>query len=281
MSVTKLAELLSSQRIDARPLAAARLVAGVAALCMAFEAWRMLSRLLMPLIVRMPLIPSVPLLPRGMLMPFIAVWVAAALAFALGWRTRFAGTVLTLVTGYTLIMDEQTYSNHLYLLVVVIFLLTIAGSGAAWSVDARRDGVLHEVAAWPALLLKIQITIVYFFAAVAKITPSYLAGEILDRSLKQEGWLVMPQSWRTPEVLSALAVISIALELFIAFGLWSRRVRWIAIVAGVMFHLFILLAVSSSRLSLGIFALTMFAGYVVFAGTGSRSLRWRVAAQET
>ena len=74
----------------------------------------------------------------------------------------------------------------------------------------------------------------------------------------------MPQSWRAPAAMSTLAVISIVVELFIAFGLWSPRLRRFAIIAGIGFHLVIIAVLDSSRLSLAIFALSMFAVYVLF-----------------
>lgn len=223
-------------------LGIARIIIGLNAAFASLEAWRMLSRVLQPLVVKIPFFPWIPLLPSGALRIFLGVWLLAAVLFAIGWKTRVAGAVLSLVIGYTLIMDQQNYSNHLYLLFLVVLLLTIAES-------TRRE--------WPILLLKIQITIVYVFSALAKITPQYLAGEILTRSLKQ-GWLAVP------EVTSVLAVISIAAELFIACGLWSRRLRCFAIVAGIGFHVLIIATLDSSRLSLVIFALDVFAVYLLF-----------------
>jgi hypothetical protein len=239
------------------------MIIGIDAALASLEAWRMLSPMLSPLVVRLPFFSSVPLLPSTALRIFIPVWLVAALLFALGWKTRVAGAVLVLVTGYTLVLDQQTYSNHLYLLFVVVLLLTISDSGAAWSLDARRHA-RRDVAAWPILLLKIEVTIVYVFSALAKITPRYLDGEILTASLKQEGWTAVPQSWQAPAAMSLLAAMSIVVELFIAFGLWSRRLRPFAIVAGAGFHLLIIMLLDSSRLSLAIFALAMFAMYVLF-----------------
>ncbi len=257
-------------RTDPRPLAIARIIVGFAALLETLEAARVLSRVLRPAVVKIPFVSWVPLMPSGALLVFLAVWVVAALLFVLGWKTRLAGTALVLITGYTLILDEQTYSNHLYLLCLVILLLTIAGSGAVWSLDARRHAI-RDVAAWPVLLLKIEATIVYFFSAMAKLTPSYLAGEILTRSLKQEGWVALPASWRTPAVMTSLAVASIVAELFVAFGLWSRRTRPFAIVAGAGFHLMIIATLDSSRLSLAIFALAMLSLYPLFVDAKSHA----------
>jgi hypothetical protein len=262
--VTGLMRRLITLRTNPRQLAVARIIIGVNAALASREASRMLSKLLTPSVVKLPFSPWVPVLPSSALRIFIAVWLVAALVFALGWKTRVAGAVLVLVTGYTLVLDRQTYSNHLYLLVLVILLLTISDSGAVWSLDARRQGMRRDVVAWPILLLKIQVTIVYVFSAVAKITPPYLAGEILTWSLRQQGWLAVPQSWRAPAAMSLLAVTSIVAELFIACGLWSPRLRLSAIIAGMGFHLLSIAVLDSSRLSLAIFALNMFAVYLLF-----------------
>lgn len=273
MSVATLLHRTIHRRADARPLAAARILIGINAVLASLETWRLLSRMLLPAMVRIPFFAWIPVLPSSALLFFMAIWLLAALLFAIGWKTRVAGVLLALVTGYTLGMDQQTYSNHLYLLFVVILLLTIADSGAAWSLDARGQVERSQVAAWPILLVKVQATAVYFFSGVAKVTRPYLAGEVLTQSLKQEGLLVVPRSWHVPEVMSVLAVLSIAAELFIAFGLWSRRVRPFAMLVGVGFHGFILVAVDSSRLSLLIFALSMFAAYLLFAADGSGDAR--------
>ena len=97
----------------------------------------------------------------------------------LGLRTRLCGTILTLSMAYTLFFDQQLYSNHLYLATLVVLLLTIADSAARWSLDARRLGRRDLILEWPTLLLKIQISIVYFYAALLKINPQYLSGTMI------------------------------------------------------------------------------------------------------
>ena len=143
-------------------------------------------------------------------------------------------------------------------------LLTFAESGAALSLDSLRKGAPKTVAGWPVLLLMIQVSVVYAFSALAKLTPQYLSGDVLWQTLKNQGWLAFPPAWRTPGFLSTLAVAAIAVELFIAFGLWNKRLRWFTVVGGIALHGFILLTLDSSRLSLGVFALEMFALYPLF-----------------
>jgi vitamin K-dependent gamma-carboxylase len=257
MPLIRLLHRLVTLRADARLLALARIVTGVNAVAAAWEAWRVLSGIFAPLAVKLPYFTWIPNPPRAALPIFIGVWLIAAVAFALGWGTRLAGVALSCLTAFTLILDQQTYSNHFYLLVIIVVLLTIADSGAAWSVDAHRRGQRLDVPAWPVLLMKAQASMVYFFSALAKITPQYLSGDILMQSLKVP-W------WGGPRAMSVVAVLSIASELFVACALWSSRVRVFAVVVGVGFHTLILLFLDSSRLALSIFALDMFAVYVVF-----------------
>jgi len=224
----------------------------------------MLSRLLNPIIVQLPYFEWLPRLPVSALPVFIGAWVIASAAFLLGWKTRVAGAIITWLSGYTLLFDQQLYSNHLYLFFLIVLLLTVADSGAALSLDSLLKGSRDTVAGWPALLLMVQVSVVYGFSAMAKLTPQYLSGDVLSQTLKRQGWLVFPFSWRSAQVLSVLAVSAIVLELFIAFGLWNKRLRWFAVVGGVALHAFILTTLDSSRLSLGVFALEMFALYPLF-----------------
>jgi len=249
---------------SAKLLAFSRIAIGVCALAVGWEIWRFLPRILNPVIVQLPYFSWLPRLPSSLVPLFAGCWFIAALVFLLGLYTTWAGGVISLLCFYTLALDEQTYSNHFYLFFLIVLLLTIADSGAVLSLDALRKGRKELVAGWPVLLLKLQVSLVYAFSAIAKLTPQFVSGDTLSQTLKRQGWLTFPESWRSSRLLVVLAVSAIALELFIAFALWSRRLRWAAVTGGVALHIFILTALDSSRLSLGIFALEMFAIYPLF-----------------
>lgn len=258
-------------------MAVARIMIGVASTLAAFEIWRLLPHFLTSTVIKLPYFDWVPLLSNRSVWAFILLWVLAAIAFAVGWKTRIAGAALVCVIGYSLLLDQQLYSNHLYLLFLIVVLLTIADSGAAISIDARR-GERATMPGWPVWLLKVQVSIVYIFSAIAKLTPQYLSGEVLNESLKQYGFFTVPMTWRMPVAMKLLAIVAIVMELFVGLGLWSRRLRPGAVIAGVLFHTFIIAALDSSRLSLSIFALEMFAVYLLFfddtpSKTGTNSLR--------
>jgi hypothetical protein len=264
VSLTRSALRFLHLRTGPRPLAAARIAVGFCAFGAAWEAWRTLSRILDPLVVPLPYVAWVPRLSPGAVPVLGAVWLAASAAFVLGFGTRMAGAVITSLAAYTLLLDQRTYSNHLYLFVLIALLLTVADSGAAFSLDARRAGPRRSIAAWPIVLLKIQVSLVYGFAGIAKLTPQFLSGDVISQTLRRQGALTVPVEWRTPGPMGMLALTAVALELAIAIGLWSARSRWIAVVAGVLLHGAILTLLESSRLSLGIFAVEMIALYPLF-----------------
>ena len=263
MPLNKLLSRIQRLREKARLVATARIMIGVTSMLAAFEMWRLLPHFLMPTVIRLPYFEWLPVLPIGSAWAFILLWVLSSIAFVIGWKTRIAGAVLACVIAYSLLLDQQLYSNHLYLLFLIVGLLTIADTGAAISMDARPME-RATVPGWPIWLLKVQVSIVYIFSAIAKLTPQYLAGEVLTESLKQHGFFTVPIGWRVPVAMKALAIVAIVMELFVGLGLWSRRLRPVAVMAGVLFHMFIIAALDSSRLSLSIFALEMFAVYLLF-----------------
>ena len=255
-------------RASPRLVAIARIMIGITSMLAALEIWRLLPHFLTPTVIKLPYFAWLPVLPPRGVWAFILLWVLAAVAFVIGWKTRIAGAVLACVIGYNLMLDQQLYSNHLYLLFLIVVLMTITDSGAAISMDARR-AERATVSGWPIWLLKIQVSIVYIFSAIAKLTSQYLSGEVLTESLKQYGFFTVPMAWRVPLAMKLLAIVAIGMELFVGLGLWSKRLRPLAVIAGVLFHAFIIAALDSSRLSLSIFALEMFAVYLLFFDEGS------------
>jgi hypothetical protein len=257
-----------TRRTDARPAAIVRMLVGLAAIGFALEAWVNIGRVLSSQVVDMPYVAWYPLLPTAMLPLFIGLWLCAALAFALGLYTRVCGAILTLSMAYTLFLDQQLYSNHLYLATLVVLLLTIADSGARFSLDARRSGGRDLILEWPILLLKIQISIVYFYAALLKINPQYLSGVMLAGFWPFNQLAVQSGGWSAALLLPLLAVVSILTELFLAVALWVPRLRWLALVVGVGFHMMIIWTGGSQPgvpdLPFAIFALVMVAPYALF-----------------
>lgn len=170
----------------------------------------------------------------------IGAWLIAASCFLVGFRTRLSGAVLTVVVGYYLLAEGGFYSNHIYFLLLVVFLLTVADSGATLSVDwLLRGRPITEIAYGPVLLLKIQVTIVYFFAGVAKLNPAFLSGAVLPEMLSS-----FPDAWMSPELAITASWAATILEFYLVFALWNRGLRLSAILFGVIFHGLIVVTMS-------------------------------------
>lgn len=256
---------------DAHPIAVVRILIGVAAIITSVETWFIARRVLAPSVIELPYVAWYPRLPLAALPSYITLWCIAAVLVTLGVLTRLASIMLLALLCYILLLDQRLYSNHLYLLSVVVLLLALADSGASWSIDARWSGTRSSIAAWPVLLLKLQVSIVYGFAALAKINPVYLSGAVLSQGFDRAVIQRVPTTW-LPITLSTLAVISIAAELFLAVALWSVRWRWLALLCGIGLHSFIILAGAHtlfSQLQFANFALIMMAPYILFFWSAS------------
>jgi hypothetical protein len=250
-------------REPSAPVALARILVGWAALLIAMSTGGRLHALRTPGVFRAPYSFSPPVDAAWVgLLP----WLMAGLAVAaiLGWRTRAAMTGLTLTIAAVLALDQQLYSNHVYLLALECGLLCFADSGAALSLDARRSGGRDWVEGWPILLLKIQLTIVYGFSAAAKINPSFLAGYLLRAGLRTLGLPV--------QIAVVLAYATVAAELFLALALWFPATRRPAMLMGLLMHSFFLVAILRGPALLA-FELEMLALYVLFAVASPGAMR--------
>lgn len=221
-----------SEMVPARPLRLIRPVIGSMCLLRVIEEYRVMSRVLNPQSIRFPIIEGLPFLTQGQAAIVLALWFGAALAFTIGWKTRISGFVLAAVMGYTLLIDQQLYASNLYLLCLIVLLLTLAEVG--------RTSESNFVWRWPILLLQIQLSIVYFFAAVTKVNSVYLKGYMLGANLRKD----FPAAVFMPGTLTTLAVASIVIELFLAGAFWVRGLRKTAVLAGVLFHLAMVLTLT-------------------------------------
>ena len=265
---------LIESRISPRAIALARIGVTFAALLEAANSAGTLLHLAQPGVIHAPFVPSAPQVSAGLAWGLIGLWVLAGLAFLVGWQTRLAGALLTITLVSVLLLDQQLYSNHLYLLVLLVGTLTVADSGAAISLDARGHEE-RDVPAWPVWLLRAQVSIVYGYAALAKLNLDFLSGSVVAASLRRDGPLAFPDAWRSAEPMLVLAVMAICLEAFLAVALWSRRWRPAALVAGLGLHAGITGWLSPTY-QLLVFSLAILPVYLVFldAAPASRVVVW-------
>lgn len=244
--------------IGPRPLGLARVGVGAAALVKVLISAPVLVALTEDDVLRTPhfsWFPE-PLLP--LVTVLLAAWIISATLFAIGWRVTVSGTVLTLTIAFALALDQQVYSNHLYLLGWLTLLMTIADAGAGLNMS-RTD---RPVVRWPVVLIMGQLSIVYGFSALSKINPGFLRGEVLAGELRG-GLIPFPETLITPPLMAGLAAVVIGVEAALALLIWRARLRPYVFALGLGLHLSITIFMSATG-QLAVFSLQMLSLYPLF-----------------
>lgn len=240
--------------VDPRPLAAARIITALVAVGFALEWGRTLSRASSGNYLALPVVEGWPTVAPSFVAALLGVSLAASIAMAIGLGGRLPAILVALVAGVVLFADEQTYSNHLVLLMMMALWLGLSDAHRAWRLSKIRASGM--VPYWPAFLIKVLISSLYAWTAVSKINPQYLSGEVLGTYL--HSWVPISGA-----MLSVAAVLSIVVEVFLSIALWMTRLRKLAFLVGVGLHLGIVVLLESPAPLVGFGALMM-AGYIVF-----------------
>src|SRR4051812_5471184 len=94
---------------DGRRPALIRIIIGIDAVLRGFEARNIMLAVAAPNALQLPLYPWLGIPPQPWLDIYIGAWVALGIAFALGWRARWAGLGLFALTFVSLCFDQQTF----------------------------------------------------------------------------------------------------------------------------------------------------------------------------
>lgn len=244
-----------TQVIDPRPLAAARILVGLVSLGFTFEWIRVLVRASSGKYLAMPVIAGWPPPAPELVWALVGLSLGASTAMVLGLAGRLPAVTIALTTAAVLLADQQTYSNHMVLLMMLALFLGASGSANAWALPRRFRPA--QVPYWPVFLIKVQITTLYAWTAVAKVNPQYLSGEVLGEYL--HSWAPIPDN-----SLSAVAVLSVATEAFLSISLWIPKAQKVSFVVGAGLHIGIVVLLGSPAPLIG-FGMLMLSGYVLFA----------------
>ena len=180
-----------------------------------------------------------------------------------GLLTRPAIGALLLLQGYVFFADQLNFRNHPYFFLLLLVLLWFSPCDEALSLKRvwrRARGLpIHDdgyLGSWRPVtaqrLIQVQVSIVYFYAALHKVNPWFLGGhglveameDLFDgssgdalRALLSRGTLESLTAFVTdPSHMRWPARAAVVTELFLAFGLWFRRTRPCAIAVGILFH---------------------------------------------
>jgi hypothetical protein len=105
--------------------------------------------------------------------------------------------------------------------------------------------------------MQIQLSLVYFFTAIAKTNPLFLSGSVLI------GHSSLPDIPGAAVTLGMMSVIAVAGEYFLSFALWFPRLRPWGIAFGVVLHVGIPIVMGFSA-GLIVFSLATLSVYALF-----------------
>ena len=199
----------------------------------------------------------------------------ACLVFAgtalVGFLTPFSLFAASGIFLYLFLLNRFFYYNHLYLLIIAGFLGAFMPLGKTLSVDSallRLRGKRPEAAvtSWAARLMQMTLSLIYLASAASKTNRAWLSGDLMKTFFEFGGSSSMDGRFTATPPLKAVshvpfsfqAALSLAAEYFIAFGLWNRKTRPLALLVGVLFHLAILYTMDVSTFSWQMLACYLF-----------------------
>jgi len=93
----------------------------------------------------------------------------------LGYKYRLSIIIFFLSFSYIELMDKTTYLNHYYFISSLSFLLIFLPANASFSLDSLlKKKTYNEVPKWTIDCIKLIISIVYIYAAIAKLNSDWL-----------------------------------------------------------------------------------------------------------
>lgn len=186
----------------------------------------------------------------------------SALMVALGIAYRFFIILFFFLFSYLELISQSWYLNHYYFVSVVAFLLCWIPADHRFSIAARwRKQAPILISNLYSNVLKLQISLVYFFAGLAKINSDWLL-----KAQPLSIWLKTKVD--TPLIGSLLAYDWAAYlfsyggmfyDLLIPFFLWNRRSRPFALLAVLFFHI-----MTAVLFNIGLFPWIMIVGSLIF-----------------
>lgn len=214
----------------------------------------------------------------------VVVLIGLALAMAAGFAFRVTAPLFALGLTYIQLIDVATYLNHYYLAGLVAWLFAVSPAHRAWSVDAwlrRRWSSAAPVEDVPLAWLyvfRVQIGVVYFFAALAKLQPDWLLhGQPLSIWLAARTHLpIVGHLFTLPKLGLVMSWCGFLFDGTIVIWLSIRRTRPYAYAVVLFFHVF-----TRVLFDIGMFPLIMSASALVFFSPAWPRVWRRLARRST
>lgn len=204
-----------------------------------------------------------PLGPEGMNFVF-TLMIISSLGILLGLFYRISTLLFFLLFIYVELLDKTYYLNHYYLVTLFSFWLLLVPAHRWYSLDTLIFPNIKssQCANWHILIFKVQLSIVYFFAGLAKVNPDWLF-----RAQPMATWLpgkyalpILGQWMHYKETAFFFSWAGCIYDLSIWVFLWIKRTRGFAYILVLVFH--ILTAILFPRI--GMFPFIMVTSTIIF-----------------
>ncbi len=180
------------------------------------------------------------------------------LLITFGAAYRFATITFFILWGLTYLMQKSHYNNHYYLVWLISFFMAIVPANRFLALDTQFNSKLKSLTMpkWVVVLFMAQVSMVYFYAAVAKLYPGWLEDRFLPIRLYNSAvwfethlhWEWFSQLLRNRDFSMFLSYMGIVFDFLIVPMLLFKPTRKIAFIGALIFHLF-----NSAVLHIGIF----------------------------
>lgn len=172
---------------------------------------------------------------------FATLSVVAALFVIVGYRFKLAQSIVAVVWTYAFLLDKGHYNNHYYLYSLVSIIMIFSGANRNYSLDRvlSKQEVPETVFKWEYLIIQVQVFVLYFYGAVAKMNADWLTGHPMKSWLSTD--IERFPEWYGNFVTSNFGVLfyswgGMIFDLTIGFLLFHKKLRYWALPAIVFFH---------------------------------------------
>ena len=166
----------------------------------------------------------------------------SSIFISIGYKYRYSIIIFFLSFTYIELIDKTTYLNHYYFISSISFLMCFLPLNCYFSIDSFLSKKSIKIQPkWTVDSIKLMLTIVYFYAGIAKINSEWLLKAmplsiwlpskydlpLIGSNLMQEQWVHYLMSWG-----------GMFYDLLIPFLLLYKRTRLFAFLLVIFFHVF-------------------------------------------
>ena len=191
-----------------------------------------------------------PLPENGMYLYFTVMGILG-LFIMIGFKYRWSLALFSFLWLGIYLMQKENYNNHYYLLLLTCIIMLFLPAHQYASIDARlnskiKSGIMPQWCSWVMIAF---ISIVYFYAGIAKFYPDWLNGTFIRILYSNHvHWPYIGSYLKEQWVVLGISYMAIAFDLLIIPLLLYKPTRTPAVLAYLAFHL-----CNAIMLNIGIF----------------------------